>query len=256
MASGSTSSSASGPSAAKSKAAKVPRHTLSLKEKYNVIDASNKNPGMGSRALAAKFSCGKTQIQAILNNKESIVELYESNMSSTSMLTRKRCRESDYSQVNEALYNWYLLATSRNIYPGGHQLCEKAKQIAEKLNVSDFKASNGWLTRWKTRHNIKQHRVCGESGEVRGETVESWKERLPEILQGYSSRDIYNLDETGCFWRALPESGFGIKGTQCHGGKKSKNRFTVALIVNAEGEKEVPIVVWKSEKPRCFKGIN
>ena len=143
-------------SAAKSKAAKAPKHTLSLKEKYDVIDASNKNPGMESRALAAMFSCGKTQITSILNNKESIVELYESNMSSTSTLTRKRCRESDYSQVNEALYSWYLLATSRNIYPGGPQLCEKAKQIAERLNISDFKASNGWLARWKTRHNVKQ----------------------------------------------------------------------------------------------------
>ena len=189
-------------------------------------------------------------------NKESIIELYESNVSSTSVLSRKRCRESDFSEVNEALYSWYLFATSRNIYPGGPQLCEKAKQIADQLNISHFKASNGWLARWKTRHNVKQLRVCGESGEVRGETVESWKERLPELLQGYSSNNIYNLDETGCFWRALPESGFGIKGVQCHGGKKSKHRFTVVLIVNADGEKEVPIIIWKSEKPRCFKGIN
>ena len=27
----------------------------------------------------------------------------------------------------------------------------------------------------------------------------------------------------------------------------------MVLIVNADGEKELPIVVWKSEKPRCFK---
>ncbi len=47
--------------------------------------------------------------------------------------------------------------------------------------------------------------------------------------------------------------GFGIRGTQCHGGK---HRFTVALIVNADGEKEAPIVIWKFEKPRCFKGVN
>ena len=58
-------------------------------------------------------------------NKESIIELYESNMSSTNVLSRKRCRESDFSEVNEALYSWYLLATSRNIYPIGPQLCEK-----------------------------------------------------------------------------------------------------------------------------------
>ncbi len=61
---------------------------------------------------------------------------------------------------------------------------------------------------------------------------------------------IWNLDETGCFWKA---SGFGRKG---HGGKKSKQRFTVALIANAAGEKEMPIVIWRSAKPRCFKGVN
>ena len=231
------------------------RHALSLKEKYEVINTANKNPGLASRALATKFSCSKTQINTVLKNKDSIVEMYEANMSSTSVLSRKRSRPSEFSAVNEALYSWYLLATSRNIYPGGPQLCEKAKQIAEQLGVHEFKGSNGWLSRWKTRYNVKRMRVCGESEEVSGETVDSWKERLPELLEGYSSKNIYNLDETGCFWRALPETGFGTKGTQCHGGKKAKQRFTVALVVNADGEKEMLVVVWKSEKPRCFKGI-
>ena len=51
---------------------------------------------------------------SILKNKESIIKLYESkfNMSSRSVLSRKRCRESDFSEVNEALYSWYLLAKS------------------------------------------------------------------------------------------------------------------------------------------------
>lgn len=104
------------------------KSSLSLKEKYDVIETSKKNPGLAARALAAKFGCDRSQINSILRNKESIIELYESNMSSTSVLSRKRCRESDFSEVNEALYSWYLLATSRNIYPGGPQLCEKAKQ--------------------------------------------------------------------------------------------------------------------------------
>ena len=33
-------------------------------------------------------------------------------------------------------------------------------------------------------------------------------------------------------------------------------RVTVALIANASGGKEAAIVVWKSAKPRCFKGID
>ena len=110
--------SSSAVSTAKSKAAKTSRNALSLKEKYQVVDMANKNPGISARTLATKFSCGKTQITSIFKNKDSIIELYESNMSSTSLLSRKRCRESDFTPINEALYSWYLLATSRNIYPG------------------------------------------------------------------------------------------------------------------------------------------
>ena len=86
--------------------------------------------------------------------------------------------------------------------------------------------------------------------------VESWKERVCELVEGYVPQDIWNLDETGCFWKALPDRGFAQKGTSCHGGKKSKERMTVTLLVNAAGDKETAIVVWKSAKPRCFKAID
>ena len=41
-----------------------------------------------------------------------------------------------------------------------------------------------------------------------------------------------NIDKTGCFLRALPDKGFGQK-TKDKRGKQSKNRVTVALVVNA-----------------------
>ena len=43
------------------------------------------------------------------------------------------------------------------------------------------------------------------------------------------------------------------KSKACKGGKNSKKWVTVALIVNAVGEKEKVIVIGKSEKPRCFR---
>ena len=54
-------------------------------------------------------------------------------------------------------------------------------------------------------------KISGESDEVSGETVSSWKERLPEIVGNYSNEDIWNLDESGVFWQALPDSGFSQK---------------------------------------------
>ena len=38
--------------------------------------------------------------------------------------------------------------------------------------------------------------------------------------------------------------------------EKAKQRFTIALLANAAGEKEPAIVVWKAEEPRCFQGID
>lgn len=43
--------------------------------------------------------------------------------------------------------------------------------------------------------------VSGESGDVSSATVDSWKERLPyNYSTGLNAKDIWNLDETGCFW--------------------------------------------------------
>lgn len=61
------------------------------------------------------------------------------------------------------------------------------------------------------------------------------------------------MDETGLFSRALPDHGFGVKGKQCMGGKKSKQRFTVAFFVAASRKKEKPVVIQKAENLRCLK---
>ena len=44
-------------------------------------------------------------------------------------------------------------------------------------------------------------------------------------------------DESGCFFRALPNKCLPEKGRRCKGGKHSKLRVTVAFIVNAAGGK-------------------
>ena len=181
-------------------AAKPKRNYLTLKKKVEVIKFSEKNRGMSIRELAQQFDCGKTQIASILKTKASILSLYESNASSSRVLTAKTCgRRSEYDDVNKSLFDWYTLACSKNVFPTGPQLMEKAKQIASCLGKEDFKGSNGWLEKWKKRYNITHLRICGKSGDVQGPTVESWKERLPEIIAGYARDDIWNMDETGLF---------------------------------------------------------
>lgn len=79
--------------------------------------------------------------------------------------------------------------------------------MAETLGNLEFKGTNGLLN---------QVRFLA--------TLDSWKERLPEILQGYKKEDVWNLDETRCFWQTLLHLGFSQKVKQCNGGKDNTHK--------------------------------
>ena len=77
------------------------------------------------------------------------------------------------------------------------------------------------------------------------------------VKSKFSPRDIFNLDEAGVFFNMIPERTYNIKGQNCHGGEKSKQRVTVVLICNADGsEKLRPWIIGKFKNPRCFKNID
>jgi hypothetical protein len=126
------------------------------------------------------------------------------------------------------------------------------------LKKDNFKASNGWLHRFKLRHDVGYRVVSGESGSVSQDSVDYWiNESLPALLNGYELKDIFNAHETTLilFFDARQES--KKRGEACTGGKKSRERLTVLLRCNAEGtEKLAPLVTVKFAKPRCFKNIS
>lgn len=83
--------------------------------------------------------------------------------------------------------------------------------------------------------------------------LEQWLERVPDIVNGYRPEDVYNMDETGLYYRALSDKGLCVSGEEFKGGKCLKERLTVMLCVNMKGEFEKPLVIGKSQHPRCFK---
>ena len=64
--------------------------------------------------------------------------------------------------------------------------------------------------------------IAGEERDVSAEKVESWQEPVKEITRGYAPHDVWNEDETGSFWKALPEKSLSERGKRCRGGKNSK----------------------------------
>lgn len=103
---------------------------------------------------------------------------------------------------------------------------------------------------------ISYKAICGESSSVDENIVEEWTVVVKQICEGYDSKNIYNLDETGLFFRALPDKTMSLRGENCSGGKLSKERLTVMLCVNSIGDFEEPMIIGKAARPRCFKNID
>ena len=236
-------------------AGKPAKKTLTLDEKIKYLDFAKKNPKFGCRKLAEIYNIGKTAAANILKNEKKIREQHETFHEKS----KKRNRHGKYRKINEILFEWYKRCCASNIYPNGAMLKEEAIAIKYQLrnnDFDDFSASDGWLDCWKTTYSVKERRIVGEAGDVSTETITSWMERISELIEGYSLENIWNMDESGCFFKALPDKGLVEKGKQAKGGKKSKQRLTVAFFVNAAGEKvDQPIVIWKSKLPRCFKKL-
>jgi hypothetical protein len=60
------------------------------------------------------------------------------------------------------------------------------------------------LDSFKKRHNIVWNGVYGESKDVDESAVSEYKPKLLELISPYEPKNIYNADETGLFFRALP----------------------------------------------------
>ncbi|GCC16760.1 hypothetical protein chiPu_0020390 [Chiloscyllium punctatum] len=84
-------------------------------------------------------------------------------------------------------------------------ILEKAASFHERLHTgeTDHSISLGF----KHRHGIRQLSVLGEQKSVDVSTVEDYRLKLQSIIheEKYEPEQLYNADESGLFWRALPD---------------------------------------------------
>ena len=79
---------------------------------------------------------------------------------------------------------------------------------------------------------------------------------LQGIIATYRPEDMYNLDETGLYFRATTTKSLVLPQDTGHGVKQDKSRLTLMLCTSMLGEKEKLLLIWKSEKPRALKGAD
>ena len=104
-----------------------------------------------------------------------------------------------------------------------------ALREAENRNIQGFSASEGWLDRVKRRHGIRGRQLSGEAASVNKVVVTNWMKQIPELIEGYNQKDVFNCDETGLYYKQSTSLSLVMPGDSCHGGKAQKERITLLI---------------------------
>jgi len=115
----------------------------------------------------------------------------------------------------------------------------KAKQIAAELSISEdnFKASWQWLKGFRARKGFQEILLHGEGGEVdkNDPVLLAQLEELYNIIKEYNPEQVYNMDETGLFYRQLPRYSILMLNedvSMVRGTKKVKDRVSLVVCAN------------------------
>ena len=77
---------------------------------------------------------------------------------------------------------------------------------------------------------------------------------LQEIAGEYAEEDIYNMDETGLFWKMMPSRGLSLQSLP--GLKKDKTRITLVFCVNATRLDRFPVwIIGKHELHMLYETL-
>jgi len=162
-------------------ATKRTRTDLTLAEKLKAIRMVD---GKRSQTdVATQLGVSQSQVSRILKNRNGIAEKWRSYGN----LERRRQRSGKDADVEAALRTWLTKSVGGGDVPppSGRRICEKAKDLAARLNKPDFKPTVGWLCRWKERNAVVCRRIRRNN-----------KDALPELLETDESDDPLVCDET------------------------------------------------------------
>ncbi|KAK7493174.1 hypothetical protein BaRGS_00015511 [Batillaria attramentaria] len=227
---------------------------FSLKRKIDMINASEETPPKSRKQLAADFGISPSTVTKVLNEKEKHKDLFYGGLTD---VHKARIRTSKFSAVEDDLMKWFLHARARNVPVTGPVLKTKAEEFAHKHGTYDWACTEGWIHRFKKRHDITFKLICGEKLSVDEVSADKWvQDVLTPTLAKFQPKDVFNADETGVFWRALPHRTLSLKNDTCQGRKRSKERVTVMVCANMDGSEKYPLLtIGKYKNPRCFKGV-
>lgn len=209
------------------------RVVLSIKDKCDILNKLDQGESMTK--LSREYNVGKSTMSDIKKQRASILS-FVTDMDPSGSSERKTMKQSENVEVDKAVYRWYCEMKSQGIPVNGPLICEKALYFNKKLNGGpNFKASPGWLMRFKSRHGIQKSTNSSETNE---HIPTTFKNKFNEILlkENFNEENVYNADHIDFLWNPRAAE-VNIESTE----KKNKDYVRALMCVNASGNHRIPV---------------
>uniref|UniRef100_A0A1B6BY84 HTH CENPB-type domain-containing protein n=1 Tax=Clastoptera arizonana TaxID=38151 RepID=A0A1B6BY84_9HEMI len=156
--------------------------TLSLSEKLAVLQRLDK--GESLQKIAKELNVGVTTIKDWRKNRKDIESHTMTIDGENALKNRKTLKKPKLELLDSALWMWFSQERRKGTPISGPIIKEKAIILHKKLEVgSEFKASEGWIDRWKTRHGIRFISICGEKLSADAEAANEFSVKFQEIVK-------------------------------------------------------------------------
>lgn len=209
--------------------------------------------------IAADLQCNPLTVRAWKKNQQSIKDLITTN---TNAILKKKVhfRKIETNQVDKATWIWFQQYRSKGMHLSGPLIRAQALKFHQILRRStNFQASEGWLSKWKNRHNIRNVSISGEKLSANETAAEKYKAIFIDMVtkERLTADQVFNCDETGLYYKMLPQKTLSATTENGVSGMKgNKDHVTIMACSNASGSLKLPLmVIGKFAKPSSLKNI-
>ncbi|KRY54579.1 Tigger transposable element-derived protein 4 [Trichinella britovi] len=166
---------------------------LTLLQKRDVLEKLCTGK-MSMREVASEYGIALSTVSNIRKNEAQILSQLDG---SSSKSRRRRMRKTVNAEVNELMFQFFVRCRAKLIPITGQLLQTKAIDIARRMGINDFHASNGWLESFTRRHNIKFRTISGEAAAVHECTEGTADEIVEELLSKSNAKEVLSEEVEG-----------------------------------------------------------
>ncbi|XP_046751954.1 jerky protein homolog-like isoform X2 [Diprion similis] len=155
------------------------RKNLTVHEKLKILKTLDNDVESSTTTIAQEYGIDPRTIRNWRQNRQELEKL-----SDTRSMKIKRVRKSRFEQLEKALYTWFQEIRFRGVPVNGPIIRAKALELSKAMEdgtMMNFVASEGWLSKWKSRFDIQKLTSDNKAEDEPGDEI--FVEEFPLIIK-------------------------------------------------------------------------